>query len=443
VGTGLGLNARTRDAVLWNGQPVIVGSFTEAGSQVGGGPILFDGTDWRFLGTFGGGGQVDSATVIGGDLFIGGDFTSVNGLPIAGVARWDGQSWSGFGSGTTGSAIAEYRGQIYAGGLGGVKRWNGTSWESFAAQLFGFVYDLHVHDDVLYIGGTMYGVDHIVSWDGTTQQTLGGTGANNPVSAFHSFEGDLLVGGEFTAIGGVPAHNLARWDGSAFHAFGNLTGTQVDSMATFGGELYVGGNLFVPGSPPEKYLARWTGSGWAPVGAGIEGYIGTLVPDDSRGHLWVTGLTQSAGGYPSWNVARWEAALPDIGTRYCAGASNSAGAGALLYAQGSTDVSLNQLSLSAEGVPPGMAGLFYFGTNSTQVPFGEGFRCVSGRITRLHPTSFADGSGFATRTLDLAAAPAAGVIVPGAQLSFQYWYRDPMGGGAGFNLTDAIRIGFE
>ncbi len=442
LGTGLGLNAQTRDGVLWNDRPVVAGSFDEAGGEVVGGLVQFDGSQWRSLGSFGGG-RVNSVTVIGADLYAGGDFSSVDGQPIAGVARFDGVQWSGFGSGTEGSAVAEYQGQLYAGGLGGVRRWNGSSWEMFAPQLFGFVYDLHVHAGVLYIGGSMAGSNHLVSWDGTTQQTVAGSGTNGSVYTLHSFQGDLLVGGVFSQAGGVAAQTLARWDGTSFQPFGNLTGTQVDSLTLFQGELHAGGNLFVPGFPPEKYIARWDGSGWQPLAGGLQGYVGALMPDETRGQLWVTGLFGETDGLPAWHVGRWDNGPAELGDRFCDASPNSTGAGATLHATGSVLVAQNQLQLRSESLPPGTSGLFFYGTQRIQVPFGEGLRCAGGTTRRLQPPGASDASGVAQRTLDLAAPPAVGSVVPGALLSFQYWYRDPMGGPSGFNSSDAVEIAFE
>ena len=35
-----------------------------------------------------------------------------------------------------------------------------------------------------------------------------------------------------------------------------------------------------------------------------------------------------------------------------------------------------------------------------------------------------------------------GQISPGDTKWFQFWYRDPLGGGAFFNLSDALRVTF-
>jgi hypothetical protein len=38
--------------------------------------------------------------------------------------------------------------------------------------------------------------------------------------------------------------------------------------------------------------------------------------------------------------------------------------------------------------------------------------------------------------------PLVGPILPGSTWYFQYWFRDPLGGGAGANLTDGLRMTF-
>ncbi len=134
---------------------------------------------------------------------------------------------------------------------------------------------------------------------------------------------------------------------------------------------------------------------------------------------------------------------------YCRGRPNSfsAGGGVMAYS-GSTRMASNNLTLEALDVVPGTFGLFYYGDTQIQVPFGEGLRCVgagSNAIFRLLPVTAADGFGANSRALDLGAPPAnagAGAITPGSTWNFQYWFRDPMGGPEGFNLTDGLAVKF-
>jgi|GEM_PF-1995434 len=129
-----------------------------------------------------------------------------------------------------------------------------------------------------------------------------------------------------------------------------------------------------------------------------------------------------------------------VGTNYCTGNVNSTGAGAILLGFGSDVVLDNEFTIVAQNLPIGTPGLAFFGPNQVSLPFGEGLRCVGGGITRMPPVGFGSSTGQMTRTVDLTASPAAGVITSGTTHNFQYWYRDPMGGPVGFNLTNGLSV---
>ncbi len=127
---------------------------------------------------------------------------------------------------------------------------------------------------------------------------------------------------------------------------------------------------------------------------------------------------------------------------YCLSTVNSTGGSASAYMEGCTSVAANDLVLSAAPVP-NQPGLFYYGPNQTQVPFGNGFRCVGGpQVFRLD-VSVASGNVL-SHSLDIANPPAAsGQITPGSTWNFQAWFRDPAAGGAFFNLSDALSLTFS
>ncbi len=127
---------------------------------------------------------------------------------------------------------------------------------------------------------------------------------------------------------------------------------------------------------------------------------------------------------------------------YCTGAPNSAGLGARMSAVGFPGVSQNQLVLRASGCPPHQPGLFYCGPSQVGLPFGDGFRCIGGQVFRL-PIVSSDGQGRLEHAFDVTDPPrAAGQIDPGESWNFQFWYRDPLAGGSGYNLSDALAILF-
>lgn len=130
---------------------------------------------------------------------------------------------------------------------------------------------------------------------------------------------------------------------------------------------------------------------------------------------------------------------------HCSAAPNSAGAGARISSSGSPSIAAASFRLHASGAPPNQFGLFLYAAGQAQVPFGDGFRCVTNPIFRLRPALSADGTGAFSRPLDFSAPPASSgpsQISPGSTWNFQLWYRDPAAGGSGFNLSDGLRAHF-
>ena len=134
---------------------------------------------------------------------------------------------------------------------------------------------------------------------------------------------------------------------------------------------------------------------------------------------------------------------PPAPSSYCVGAPNSAGPGASIGSFGSWSVASADLHLLATGCPPDHFGIFFYGPNAIQVPFGNGFRFVGGGASRLAPAVSTGASGRATLAVAFASPPAGsgpGQLLPGATWRFQFWYRDVPAGGAQFNLSDALTI---
>ena len=131
---------------------------------------------------------------------------------------------------------------------------------------------------------------------------------------------------------------------------------------------------------------------------------------------------------------------------YCSTSPNSVGAGALIGSSGLPSITYNSFHLTVVDAPPTQFGLFYYGLGTANSPFGNGLRCVGGgQVFRILPPAMTDGSGSASRHLDFTAPPADsgdGKISAGDTWHFQYWYRDPAGGGWQFNLSDGLKVIF-
>jgi hypothetical protein len=127
---------------------------------------------------------------------------------------------------------------------------------------------------------------------------------------------------------------------------------------------------------------------------------------------------------------------------YCTSLPNSSGGAAVISFIGTNSIAANDLILLVTGAAPGQPSLFYYGAAPLQVPFGNGIRCIGGRVFRL-PVVFTDLSGTVAWALDNTAPPGSeGQVTAGSTWYFQNWFRDPAGGGAQVNTSDGLRVPF-
>jgi hypothetical protein len=126
---------------------------------------------------------------------------------------------------------------------------------------------------------------------------------------------------------------------------------------------------------------------------------------------------------------------------YCTSLPNSTGDAASIGAQGDASRQLNNLVISAVGLPEAAISMLVSGTSAIDpgTPFGNGLLCVGGTLIR-HGVHVANG-GVILDAQDMSAPEYVGVQ-PGDTRFYQVFYRDPPAGGALFNTTDAVAITF-
>lgn len=128
---------------------------------------------------------------------------------------------------------------------------------------------------------------------------------------------------------------------------------------------------------------------------------------------------------------------------YCVSGTNSLGKKAKIGRTGSTSVTKNDLALNVVDAVPGQFGIFIMGTFPTQTPFGGGFLCLTGNISRLLPPVVLDAAGAGSFAVDYTDATSpASTITALSEWNFQFWYRDPQSVGPQFNLSNAIHLHF-
>lgn len=169
-------------------------------------------------------------------------------------------------------------------------------------------------NDILYAGGvfTQAGgipaID-IAKWDGVTWAPLGGgVLSGSGISSLLMQGTELIAGGTFTNIGGVLSKNIAKWDGLIWTPIGaglDYTGvTTVSTLTMYNGDLYAGGTFNVSGATTVNNIARWDGTNWQPLTTGTNGKVLSLYVFGTD--LYVGGSFTDAGGVVVNNIAKWD-----------------------------------------------------------------------------------------------------------------------------------------
>lgn len=139
-----------------------------------------------------------------------------------------------------------------------------------------------------------------------------------------------------------------------------------------------------------------------------------------------------------------------LGTNYCVATANSTGVPGTISAMGFLDPSQNDLTLTAEDLPPNQFGIFIASMTRAFVPMNGGVSngnlCLGGVIGQFTlPTRvrFTGASGSFDYAVDMTMIPQGTTFVgvsSGDTWNFQAWYRDSVG--LGSNFTNGLEISF-
>ena len=275
----------------------------------------WDGKGWKNLGNSLFVAQLDTSYYVH-------DFLTRNGVTYAagqfsgganGVMILSNNLWMDIGAplSSSGTALVEYRGDLFAGHGSGISRWTGSGWTNVGTGLNGPVYDLIVLDDALYAGGSFNhsgatAVSNIARWDGTTWSGLG-MGVDSPVFTLAKWQDDLYVGGSFAQTGQGIALGVAKWHNSSWFPLGTGFGGGLSSVFSLcvlsDGRVFAAGDFTRSGATPLNYVAAWDGTNWNPLGSGVNAPVRSLATDETD--LYLTGSFTTAGNATSLRFARW------------------------------------------------------------------------------------------------------------------------------------------
>jgi hypothetical protein len=151
-------------------------------------------------------------------------------------------------------------------------------------------------------------------WDWSFDST---NSPNGPVYAIAVGADGIYVGGTFTQAGSVAANNIARWDGTQWHALGDGVNNGGGPPAVYaitinGTDVYVGGNFYSAGLITASNIAKWNGTQWDSLSSGAIDYVRALAMDGS-GNLYAGGDFNGIGDVANcgfiamWDGSQWNA----------------------------------------------------------------------------------------------------------------------------------------
>ncbi|MEN9582104.1 MAG: hypothetical protein RL641_58 [Candidatus Parcubacteria bacterium] len=219
----------------------------------------------------------------GGVLYVGGGFNSINSQPSSGLAVWNGSVWQNILLPYLGGSvldIATMNGVLYIVGqfpdstgdtfTKVLKYGCGCSgWVDISVAIAGssaWASSLEVYKGELYLAGSFSKANgsignSIARYDGVywhdVANGINQNGSYGKVYSLHVFNDLLYVGGYFEFAGGVPASNIATWDGTTWNGFGGQFNQSIMAITHWDSTLYIGGRFTMIDTLPVNYFAKY------------------------------------------------------------------------------------------------------------------------------------------------------------------------------------------
>ena len=287
-------------------------------------------------------GPVRALAVNGTDLYLGGDFTKIDGMSANRIAKWDGHSWSDLQGGVNGNvwAIAVSGSNVYVGGdftsaggktANGIAKWDGRNWSTLGTGINGrkdafgspAVYALATSGNDLYTGGRFATAGDVLAngiakWNGHTWVGLGSgvrTGTYEGVVRALAIQGqDLYAGGQFIHAGGVVAYNIAKWNGHRWSALGSGVRGNLEhvlALGVSGSDVYVGGMFTTAAGLNTRNIATWNGRRWSALALQPHDGVWKITVAGRNVYVGGTAFTLPSGvvtkGIVKWDGSNWSA----------------------------------------------------------------------------------------------------------------------------------------
>ena len=256
-----------------NEQLYVAGAIEKAGDIPVKNIAKWTGTEWQALGE----GVASVVRTLAVDshnrVYAGGYFEIDGDNPLQNntVLRWDGSQWEAIGTGFDRAVITlaiDIQDRLIAAGFFhnaggkpalGLARWDGSEWESIVDEGVEPSRVLLINRDTIYgAGKTVWKIRN--GMFEYIDRGFGNVDDDPWVRALAlDQQGRLVVGGQFSTLGGVDTPNIARWNGTNWESLGSegVNGAVVSILVDDGGKLIVGGEFDQVGGKVSNNLAIW------------------------------------------------------------------------------------------------------------------------------------------------------------------------------------------
>lgn len=226
-------------------------------------------------------------------MYFTGYRSSICGYPESCVFEYDGAgfypfepyfAWPGIPEDDYVGYVFRFQGELYMTGLlnstvtgdfYGFLKYNGLSWDTVPGfSTSAPIKNVLIHDEKLYVCGYFFtntgAPGNLVTvFDGQQWSDMGGglrwalpNSTSGNAYDLHEWNGDIYVAGQFNYAGGVPAKNVARWNGHQWCGMGGEytpPGAQAFSVTDWRDTLYIAGGFTTIDGDTMNNVAKWLG----------------------------------------------------------------------------------------------------------------------------------------------------------------------------------------
>lgn len=268
----------------------------------------------------------DGAGPLPPELVIAGSFQSVGGVQANGIARLDpAAGWQPLGSGLGGAAFSlaiDANNHLLVGGTFGtagggpaprIARFDGAQWHPLASPppaLAGDITAMAVHgaSDLIFVES-----GQLRRFDGSAVSVIPLTGlttAGFAADVARMPNGDVLLGGQFSAVAGVTTRHVAVLSAAtgAWSGFPGILDQGVTDVEPLpGGGFYAFGPFTSLNGSPAEHVVKWTGASWTTYPA-----LGLAYAQGTKGFADAAGepVVASLGGVARLVAGAWQTLIP-------------------------------------------------------------------------------------------------------------------------------------